>query len=127
MPAPEPKGSNKATFCPVSLPGGHYEAGPSLFPGNVIKGINAKYSKYDQESWGQHVLSECEKEPACTSSLGFAAVNSGSTGGKFWFGYTFRGGPTTTANYTESAAASDATAYTIVKGKGGCNAGSYPS
>lgn len=74
MPAPEPKGSNKATFCPVSLPGGHYEAGPSLFPGNVIKGINAKYSKYDQESWGQHVLSECEKEPACTSSLGFAGM-----------------------------------------------------
>lgn len=46
------------------------------------------------------------------------AINSGSTGGRYWFGHVFRGGATTVANYErdeeESDGVTDAIAYTIV-------------
>lgn len=60
------------TFALVDLPSPHYDAGPTLFPGNVIAGYDGKYKNYTSESFSQYVLSECKKYKACTSCISYS-------------------------------------------------------
>ncbi|KAB5582278.1 hypothetical protein GE09DRAFT_1210928 [Coniochaeta sp. 2T2.1] len=89
--------------------------GPRLFPAMVVAGFNAPEPEYDAGSWAKYVLNKCKQfGGACTSTISFKAINSGSDGGKFWFGYVFRGGPTIEWDYIRQDTVSDSIAYTIV-------------
>lgn len=106
-----------ASFKPVELDEPlNWTADDYLFPGNVIAGYNANLTEYNATTWGTHVLAACMSFTACTSALAFegmmkpreqhvtksnedTANNSGDTGGRFWFGYAFRGGPTDQSFY----------------------------
>lgn len=95
----------------------NWVAGPRLFPRNVIAGYNSDYGKYDSDSWADYVLDKCHEFDDCTSTLTFSgeksrrtkvkeyvtdlysAINSGSPKDRFWFGYVFRGGPTSQNDY----------------------------
>jgi len=91
-------------------------AGPSLFPGNVIAGYNADLSEYNAEGWAAYILKQCKAFSACTSTISNQATNSGSTGGRYWFGYVFRGGPTSQKNYAREDGVTDSIAFTISTG-----------
>ncbi|UNI23291.1 hypothetical protein JDV02_009121 [Purpureocillium takamizusanense] len=93
----------------------NWVAGPSLFPVNVIAGYNAELAAYDRESWANHVLEQCSTFSDCTSTISFSAINSGTPKTRFWFGYVFRGGPTTQANYERRAGVLGSVAYSIVE------------
>ncbi|PVH93594.1 hypothetical protein DM02DRAFT_603748 [Periconia macrospinosa] len=108
-----------ASFKPVKLTEPlNWTSGSYLFPGNIIAGYNANLTEYNAASWGAHVLAACESFTACTSALAFQATNSGSTGGRFWFGYVFRGGPTNESFYERdddpSSGVTNSAAWTIV-------------
>lgn len=90
-------------------------AGGSLFPSQIIAGYNAPLDEYTAEEWSAHILDACKGYEACTSADGFQATNSGSTGGRFWFGYVYRGGATDESFYVRSEGVTDAFAYTIVE------------
>ena len=110
----------KLPLKPVKLPGDDYIAGDGLFPGRVIAGYHAPYYEYDADSWAKYVLKRTEAFEAGTSCVSYTgefcsledlmlegnfggtvltcdvtilAINSGDTGGRYWFGYSFRGGP----------------------------------
>lgn len=104
-----------------SLIPGTGSRGPRLFPTNIITGYHANLTQYKKESWAQYVKGQCERFSACTSSITysgkkimcpysilrfeksindcFVAVNLGTPPDRFWFGYAFRGGATTEADY----------------------------
>ncbi|KAL5428072.1 hypothetical protein PMIN04_001015 [Paraphaeosphaeria minitans] len=108
-----------ASFAPVALtPPLNWMADSSLFPGNIIAGYNANLTEYDAASWGARVLAACASFTACTSALAFQATNSDSTGGRFWFGYAFRGGPTDESFYERDddpyGGVTESAAWTIV-------------
>ncbi|KYK55118.1 hypothetical protein DCS_07080 [Drechmeria coniospora] len=135
-----PVASTEPTFDRVKLADPqNWVAGISLFPSQIIAGYNAKLDEYTAQQWADHVLAECKKFRACTSTVSFAgkptphfptiefsytndvvdmtiADNSGDDGGRFWFGYVFRGGATTPASYKRSknGNVSDSVAYTVV-------------
>ncbi|THU99530.1 hypothetical protein K435DRAFT_630891, partial [Dendrothele bispora CBS 962.96] len=67
-----------------------YIAGPTLFPGQVIAGYNAPNDAYTAETWAKYILDKAKSFDAAKSCCSFSAINSGSTGGRFWFGYVFR-------------------------------------
>ncbi|KAK7754888.1 hypothetical protein SLS62_003202 [Diatrype stigma] len=92
----------------------NWVAGASLFPGNVIAGFNSELSQYDAQGWADYVLDQCKQYSACTSTVSYQATNSGSTGGRFWFGYVFRGGPTTAEDYVRETGVEDSIVFTIV-------------
>ncbi|KAI9934003.1 hypothetical protein MW887_005075 [Aspergillus wentii] len=82
-------------FSPVPLPPPeNWLAGPRLFPQNVIAGFHADYDKYNAKSW-----------------------SDGTPKDRYWFGYVFRGGPTTPDDYQRSwdpqSAVKDSIALTI--------------
>ncbi|EFQ33362.1 hypothetical protein CGRA01v4_00935 [Colletotrichum graminicola] len=111
----EPRAS---TFIEVPLPSPlNWMAGRSLFPSQVIASYNADIGDYTSETWAAHVLEKCKTFTACTSSMTFSGINSGSTGGRYWFGYVYRGGATTVDDYERDDAAedgiADSVAYTI--------------
>ncbi|KAI1075667.1 hypothetical protein F5B20DRAFT_594806 [Whalleya microplaca] len=104
----------KASFEKVDLkPPLDWTAGESLFPFKVIAGYNANLSEYDHQTWADYVLGECKKYDSCTSCISNQATNSGSTGGRFWFGYSFSGGATSPADYKRNPDVTDSIAYTI--------------
>ncbi|KAL8298928.1 hypothetical protein RB597_007517 [Gaeumannomyces tritici] len=70
-----------------------------LYPSNVIAAYNAELAAYDAESWNAHILEKCQGFRDCTSTASYQGTNSGSTGGRYWFGEVYRGGPTTAADY----------------------------
>ncbi|KAH9903694.1 hypothetical protein F4778DRAFT_781079 [Xylariomycetidae sp. FL2044] len=96
----------------------NYQPGDSLFPSRVMQGWNDAPEAHTAETWAAYVLSQCEGSEGCTSSVTFSAINSGSTGGRFWFGYAFWGGPTTVEDYrrdnSSESQVTDSIAYTIV-------------
>ncbi|OGM49853.1 hypothetical protein ABOM_001608 [Aspergillus bombycis] len=98
-------------------PPDNWVAGPRLFPGEVIAGFHAHIDEHDAKGWREYVNQQCEKFHDCTSTLSFSANNVGSTGGRYWFGYVFRGGPTTPDDYvrdwTARAQVKDSAAYTV--------------
>ncbi|KAK1995952.1 hypothetical protein LX36DRAFT_682706 [Colletotrichum falcatum] len=108
----------RASFVEVPLPAPlNWVAGRSLFPSQVIASYNAEIGDYTADTWAAYVLGKCKGFAACTSSMSFSGINSGSTGGRYWFGYVYRGGATTVSNYERDAAAEDgigdSIAYTI--------------
>ncbi|OJJ38369.1 hypothetical protein ASPWEDRAFT_24311 [Aspergillus wentii DTO 134E9] len=105
-------------FSPVPLPPPeNWLAGPRLFPQNVIAGFHADYDKYNAKSWSEYVEKKCKEFHACTSTHSFSAINSGTPKDRYWFGYVFRGGPTTPDDYQRSwdpqSAVKDSIALTI--------------
>ncbi|PHH80237.1 hypothetical protein CDD82_1896 [Ophiocordyceps australis] len=73
----------------------------TLFPRAVMQGFHANESEYNAESWAQYVVDECKSKAGCKSTTSFSAINSGSTGGRYWFGYTFDK-PATTFDYVRN-------------------------
>ncbi|KAK1596070.1 uncharacterized protein LY79DRAFT_667560 [Colletotrichum navitas] len=107
-----------ATFVKVALPSPlNWVAGAPLFPSQVIASYHAELGDYTSDTWAAYVLEKCKTYTACTSSMTFSGINSGSTGGRYWFGYVFRGGATTLDDYDRDDEAEDAigdsVAYTI--------------
>ncbi|KAI5458309.1 hypothetical protein BGZ63DRAFT_456930 [Mariannaea sp. PMI_226] len=94
-----------------------YIAGPSLFPSQVIIGFNSPVKKYDAQGWANYVLKKCKGYSATTSTVSYSALNSGTPHDRYWFGYCFRGGPTTVKNYQRDSASKveGSYAYTIKK------------
>ncbi|GKT57157.1 hypothetical protein ColTof4_11309 [Colletotrichum tofieldiae] len=108
----------RSSFVQVALPAPqNWVAGGSLFPGQVIAGYHGELGNYTADAWSAYVLEKCKSYAACTSSITYSAINSGSTGGRYWFGFAFRGGATTVADYERDeevgTAVADSTAYTI--------------
>ncbi|KAF4508452.1 hypothetical protein G6O67_004828 [Ophiocordyceps sinensis] len=74
---------------------------PSLLAEHVLASHHADYAAHASgESWARDVVGLCERDPACTSTFSFSAINAGSPRARYWFAYTCGGGPTTPANYT---------------------------
>ena len=98
---PAPAADNAAkVLVKVDLPApGNWLATSSLFPGNLIASYHGDVDKYTASSWNAYVLEKCQGYKACTSTASYQGTNSGSTGGRYWFGEVYRGGPTTPANY----------------------------
>ncbi|KAK2603271.1 hypothetical protein N8I77_009742 [Diaporthe amygdali] len=107
-------------FTQVALtPPLNWVAGDFLFPSQIIAGYHASLTEYDAAGWYAYVLDACQSYSACTSASAFQGTNSGSTGGRYWFGYVYRGGATDESFYVrdEDAASNvtDSVAYTIVE------------
>lgn len=74
----------QASFNLVALEAPHnWEAGPYLFPANVMAGYSDNVTAPDsdmtvwtEDSWAVHVLSLCESFSACTSSFTFQGMMS---------------------------------------------------
>ncbi|KAG8161180.1 hypothetical protein KVR01_009444 [Diaporthe batatas] len=97
----------------VFTPPLNWLAGSSLFPSQVIAGYHAEVAEYTAESWSAYMLDACESFTDCTSFDGFQATNSGSTGGRYWFGYVYRGGATDESFYVRTDGVTDSFAWTI--------------
>ncbi|KAE8350548.1 hypothetical protein BDV28DRAFT_150832 [Aspergillus coremiiformis] len=103
---------------PVRLPPPeNWIAGPRLFPRDIIAAYHAPHDEYDAPRWRAYVNRQCEHFAACTSTLAFSAINIGSTGGRYWFGYVFRGGPTNAHDYvrdwSSSAGVEESAAFSV--------------
>ncbi|KAI9327602.1 hypothetical protein DFJ73DRAFT_800841 [Zopfochytrium polystomum] len=86
-------------FTPVALaPPLNYLAASKLIP-RIIAGYNADIAAYNATGWANHVLDQCRTYKLCTAALSFQAQNSGSTGGQYWFGYVYKGGAVTAADF----------------------------
>ncbi|KUI61184.1 hypothetical protein VP1G_08359 [Cytospora mali] len=109
-----------ATFTQVALtPPLNWIAGSYLFPTEVIAGYHASVADYNATAWDAYILSACESYSACTSAIAYQGTNSGSTGGRYWYGYVFRGGATNESFYVQdddsSSNITDSVAWTIVE------------
>ncbi|CAH0058451.1 unnamed protein product [Clonostachys solani] len=105
-----------ATFVKVTLEEPqNWIAGPSLFPSNVLAGYSGDFCDYTADTWAQFVLDKCKTFDACTSALAFSALNSGSPRTRGWFGYAFKGGATTQADYIRAEDVEKSVAYSVVK------------
>ncbi|KAK7956721.1 uncharacterized protein PG986_005943 [Apiospora aurea] len=109
-----------ASFARVSLPApANWMTDSSLYPRNIIAAYSAEPAQYaSAESWAAYILAKCQGYRDCTSCISYSAINSGSTGGRYWFGEVYRGGATTPAQYEREADPSlgvtNSIAYTIV-------------
>ncbi|POS74235.1 hypothetical protein DHEL01_v207367 [Diaporthe helianthi] len=97
----------------VLTPPLNWIAGNSLFPSQVIAGYHADVSEYTVEEWSAYMLDACKSFTACTSVDGFQGTDSGSTGGRFWFGYVYRGGATDESLYVRYEGVTDSFAWTV--------------
>ena len=111
-----------AVFYPVVLPPPeNWVPGPQLFPYQVIAGYNADYKDYNADTWAKYILEKAEgfdQATSCSSCSGgrffllglipfdvqnwldvIPAINSGTPKDRFWFGYVFRGGHVTVADF----------------------------
>ncbi|KAK8051459.1 hypothetical protein PG993_002844 [Apiospora rasikravindrae] len=110
----------RASFARVNLPApANWMANRSLYPSNIIAAYNAEPAQYaSAESWAAYILAKCQGYRDCTSCISYSAINSGSTGGRYWFGEVYRGGATTPAQYERetdpSLGVTNSIAYTIV-------------
>ncbi|KAJ4417035.1 hypothetical protein N0V82_006389 [Gnomoniopsis sp. IMI 355080] len=111
-----------ANFTSVYLePPLNWVVGSYLWPAELIAGYNAEVATtdYTDETWDAYILAACESYTACTSSISWQGVNSGSTGGTYWYGYVFRGGATNESFYVrdtdEAANVTLSKAWTIVE------------
>ncbi|CAG9946912.1 unnamed protein product [Clonostachys rosea f. rosea IK726] len=113
----------------------NWVAGARLFPSNVIAGYNGDLCDYTAEDWAKFVQDKCKTFAECTSSLSFsgmafflikddppanqpvvmalAGISSGSPRTRTWFGYVFRGGATTQADYVRLEDVEKSVAYSI--------------
>ncbi|KAL8383249.1 hypothetical protein RB595_006819 [Gaeumannomyces hyphopodioides] len=101
LPTPEVDAATAAkVLVKVDLPApNNWLTTSRLYPSNLIAGYNAAVAAYDAESWNAHILEKCQSFRDCTSTASWQGTNSGSTGGRYWFGEVYRGGPTTAADY----------------------------
>ncbi|KAK8105825.1 uncharacterized protein PG998_003703 [Apiospora kogelbergensis] len=112
--------SRATSFARVSLPApANWMAGSTLYPRNIIAAYNAETAEYaSAESWAAYILAQCQSYRDCTSCISYSGINSGSTGGRYWFGEVYRGGATTPAQYERETDASlgitNSIAYTVV-------------
>ncbi|KAI8803279.1 hypothetical protein BJ742DRAFT_506162 [Cladochytrium replicatum] len=109
---------NTAVFVKVPLAEPlNWIAGSRLFPSNIIAGYHADLSEYNEDGYVAYILAQCRTFKDCTSFEIFQGNNSGSDGGRFWFGYVYRGGATNPAWYERyddpTAAVTNSVAYTI--------------
>ncbi|KAI9151733.1 Phosphotransferase [Paramyrothecium foliicola] len=94
----------------------NWQAGPRLFPGNVIAGYNDDYDNWDAESWAGHIVGECDQFERATSTHSFSAINSGSGDqNRYWFGYCYAGGPTTQWDYVRGDDVEGSIVYNLVE------------
>ncbi|KJX97050.1 hypothetical protein TI39_contig572g00008 [Zymoseptoria brevis] len=103
--------SSEKDFKQLQFP--DWVAGDRLFPANVIEGYHDDYNNQTAESWSIHVLERCRAFEAGTSTITYSAINSGTPKDRYWFGYCFRGGRTTVADYVLTDGVQDSIVYTI--------------
>ena len=117
---PGTDGPNSKNFIPVPIPDGAM-ADNKIFPSRVLSGYHAPFDP--KLPWGSYMLNLAQEKVGVTGVSWFAgmqsekisivtthltwlsitlALNSGSTGGKYWFGYLFGGGPIDSSDFVEA-------------------------
>jgi len=81
---------------PVPIPHNSM-AGPTIFPSRVLYGYNQPATS--QISFPALMISKALSTPQATAVYWCLANNSGSTGGRYWFGYLFIGGPVCASDF----------------------------
>ncbi|KAI8803280.1 hypothetical protein BJ742DRAFT_777450 [Cladochytrium replicatum] len=88
--AVEERQINTATFVKVALDAPlNWVEGTRLFPSAMIAGYSAGADEYDEAGYAAFILEKCRSFKACTSFMVYQGNNSGSTGGRYWFGHVF--------------------------------------
>ena len=124
-----------AVFYPVPLPPPEdWLPGPQLFPRQVIAGYSADYKDYNADTWATYILEQAQGFAAATSCASFSgersfllrltsrfevqdwldvipAINSGTPKDRYWFGYVFRGGHVTVADFQREEGVEGSRAY----------------
>ena len=120
-----------AVFHPVPLPPPeNWIAGPQLFPRQVIAGYNADYKDYNADTWAAYILEQAKGFSAATSCHSCSggrffftrfdvqdwldvipAINSGTPKDRYWFGYVFRGGHVSVADFQREEGVEDSRAF----------------
>jgi len=112
---PDKHGSNEKPFEPVDIPDDAI-ADDKIFPGRVLSGYHAPITS--QIAWEAYLRAQAQDIPAVTGFYWCNANNSGSTGGRYWFGYLFGGGPIDSSDFvrdeSKKADVTGARAFTIV-------------
>jgi hypothetical protein len=118
---PGTDGPNVKVLVPVSIPDDAM-ADNKIFPGRVLYGYHTLYNP--SLPWWDFMLTLARETPAATgvswcagmqsekisivnhssdlTHLFMLALNSGSTGGKYWFGYLYTGGPIDSSDFVEA-------------------------
>jgi len=90
-------------------------ASKTIFPSRVLAGFNQPV--ISQIAFVALMVSRALSTPGVTAMYYCIAKNSGSTGGRYWFGYLFGGGPVTSDDFVEAPEAfkvEGARAYNVV-------------
>jgi len=98
------KDLNFAKVLPIPIPSNSV-AGPKLFPSRVLSGF-----QQDLESeipFQAFMIDKALSTPAATVVYWCIANNSGSTGGRYWFGYLFGGGRASPSDFVEGPPSAD--------------------
>jgi len=97
---------NRKVFLPVSIP---TDAMPNrnISPGRVLAGYNLPVTS--EIAFGAYMMSQAQANPLATGVYWCTALNSGSTGGRYWFGYLFSGGPISSDDFVKAPKKSEVT------------------
>ncbi|KAJ6438769.1 replication factor A protein 3 [Purpureocillium lavendulum] len=80
----------------------------------IIDGFSEIYNQSTADAWAQSILDKCQANTACTSSVSLSADNFGT--GRLWYGYLFKGGATTPADYVRmDGKVQDSVVYTVAQ------------
>ena len=78
----------QVSFNPV-IQDGQYIAGRSVFPGAVMEGLSESVNSISYQEFVQRTALACTKADRSLSYITYEANQSGSDGGRFYFGYIF--------------------------------------
>jgi len=84
---------------PVNIPRDGMAA-KSIFPSRVLAGYNQPVTS--QIAFVALMVSRALSTPGATAMYYCIANNSGSTGGRYWFGYLFQDGPVSSDDFVEA-------------------------
>ncbi|KAI8803278.1 hypothetical protein BJ742DRAFT_777448 [Cladochytrium replicatum] len=92
-------------------------AGKKLFPRHMMMGCHAELQEYDVDGFIAFMAEKVRSLSGCTSFIVSQGNNSGDTGGRYWFGNAFGGGPTDQSWYEreERLQVSHSVAYSVEK------------